>query len=376
MDPRKVIFLLGLTPLCVLAQAPDVKSGIEHLQKLDSMFIQNESVVVKSSDADKAVKAEVSGSQIVSNKNNSSELDLDSFKQGSLKQAKPEMAPDKASVQAASKDTQVSMTAVKDHSTVNSMEAQSAEELSLKAQTKPDAKPGVAGTSEEVVSAALPKPPEITVESVKSSESPKKDDPKQIIAEAKSGMGSSEHKREVKVTASPEKKKVLLIAKKSVKKQSVKPKTIAAASSGGTLRDQNGAVDRVHNGLDDVTAADLAASKTLQPSLPKSPWEDEVREIASYNANRPPLPDGRSNPSISALSAEFGDRVPTSPRRPVTPRRNYDLSRKMTVFSRKDSFNVATQAPSQNEINEKRLLETAPQSGSARIPDVSGLVRN
>ena len=375
MDPRKVIFLLGLTPLCVLAQAPDVKSGIEHLQKLDSMFIQNESVVVKSSDADKAVKAEVSGSQIVSNKNNGSELDLDSLKQGSLKQAKPEMAPDMASVQAASKDSQVSMTAVKDHSTVNSVEAQSAEELSHKDQAKPDAKPGVVGTSEEVVSATLPKPPEITVESVKSSESPKKDDPKQIIAEAKSGMGSSEHKREVKVTAAPEKKKVL-IAKKSVRKQSVKSKAVAVASSGGTLRDQNGAVDRVHNGLDDVTASDLAGSKVLQPSLPKSPWEDEVREIASYNANRPPLPDGRSNPSISALSAEFGDRVSSSPRRPVTPRRNYDLSRKMTVFSRKDSFNVATQAPSQNEINEKRLLETAPRSGSARIPDVSGLVRN
>ena len=232
MDSRKVILLLGLTPLCVLAQAPDVKSGVGHLQKLDSMFLQDESVVVKK------------GSDV-------------------------------ASTQAAT-----------------------------------------------------------------------------------------------------EKKKVLSIPKKSVRKQSVKPKAVALASSGRTLRDENGAVNRVHNGLDDVTAADLAASKTLQPSLPKSPWEEEVREIASYNANRPPLPEGRSNPSISALSAEFGDRVPAAPRRTVKPRRNYDLSRKMTVFSRKDSFNVATQAPSQNEINEKRLLETAPRRGSARIPDVSGLVRN
>lgn len=356
MDLRKVIFLLGLTPLCALSeiQAPDVKSGVEHLRKLDSMFLQDESVVVKSGTSnDQVLKPEA-----VNDKKNNSHLDLDSLKQGSLKHSEPVLE----SAQAASdKDPDPKP-----------------EPLNKSNEPEKIATSSESPKTPEADSVNIPAPPEIKVERVKSSETTDlpKADPKKMIADAKSGMGSSEHKREVKVTAAPEKKKVLLIAKKSVRKQSVKPKAAAVASSGGTLRDQNGAVDRVHNGLDDVTAADLAASKTLQPSLPKSPWEDEVREIASYNANRPPLPDGRSNPSISALSAEFGDRVPTSPRRPVTPRRNYDLSRKMTVFSRKDSFNVATQAPSQNEINEKRLLETAPRSGSARIPDVSGLVRN
>lgn len=353
MDPRKVILLLGLTPLCVLAQAPDVKSGIEHLQKLDSIFLQDESVVVKSGTSDaQAVKPEVSKPEAVNNKKNSSQLDLDSLKQGSLKSSRPVAA--------------VNTQAVGGKAPESGLSGSNAPENTVR--------PESIKTPEEV-SVNIPAPPEIRVESVKSSETEEhpKADPEKMIADAKAGMGSSEHKREVKVTAAPVTKNAALNTKKPVQKQSVK--RVAVAADVNTLRDQNGAVNRVHNGLDDVTASDLAASKPLQSALPKSPWEAEVRQISGYDPNRPPLPDGRTLPSISDLSSEIDPAQAPGVKR-VSPKRNYDLARKMTVFSRKDSFNVATQAPSQNEINEKRLLETAPRSGSARIPDVSGLVRN
>lgn len=355
MDLRKVIFLLGLTPLCALSeiQAPDVKSGVEHLRKLDSMFLQDESVVVKSGTSnDQVLKPEA-----VNDKKNNSHLDLDSLKQGSLKHSEPVLE----SAQAASdKDPDPKP-----------------EPLNKSNEPEKIATSSESPKTPEADSVNIPAPPEIKVERVKSSETTDlpKADPKKMIADAKSGMGSSEHKREVKVTAAPEEKNVALNTKKPLRKQSVKPKAVAVASGGNsTLRDQNGAVNRVHNGLDDVTASDLVTSKPLQTALPKSPWEAEVRQISGYDPNRPPLPDGRVLPSISDLSSEIDPQALGVKK--VNPKRNYDLARKMTVFSRKDSFKVVSQAPSQNEINEKRLLETAPQSGAARVPDVSGLVRN
>lgn len=353
MDLRKVIFLLGLTPLCALSeiQAPDVKSGVEHLRKLDSMFLQDESVVVKSGTSnDQVLKPEA-----VNDKKNNSHLDLDSLKQGSLKHSEPVLE----SAQAASdKDPDPKP-----------------EPLNKSNEPEKIATSSESPKTPEADSVNIPAPPEIRVESVKSSETEEhpKADPEKMIADAKAGMGSSEHKREVKVTAAPVTKNAALNTKKPVQKQSVK--RVAVAADVNTLRDQNGAVNRVHNGLDDVTASDLAASKPLQSALPKSPWEAEVRQISGYDPNRPPLPDGRTLPSISDLSSEIDPAQAPGVKR-VSPKRNYDLARKMTVFSRKDSFKVVSQAPSQNEINEKRLLETAPQSGAARVPDVSGLVRN
>ena len=61
-----------------------------------------------------------------------------------------------------------------------------------------------------------------------------------------------------------------------------------ASSSPASGRDGNGAVSEVHDGLSDVTAADLARSQGHSQDLPTSKWQAGVRAELGYDPGRPP----------------------------------------------------------------------------------------
>ena len=199
------------------------------------------------------------------------------------------------------------------------------------------------------------------------------EDPRSMIADAKSGMGKSQEKRDVSVkpASKPARRNAAASPRRA---QAAAPAPSRKASQVGT-RDENGAVTAVHDGLEDVTASDLRRSGALgTPAFASSPWEDEVRRISGYSPGRPPLPDGSSAPSIADLDREAGYEPP-KPRSAPRASRDFRAARRTAVYTRPTAPS-ARQAPSKAEADEARMLKAAPEAGRARIPDASGLVRN
>lgn len=199
---------------------------------------------------------------------------------------------------------------------------------------------------------------------------------RQMIADAREGVGKSGAARSVEVRRDPAPVRRQAGRHSRSHAASPAPSRKAAAAAQRGLRDENGAVSSVHNGLEDVTASDLQRSGAFSAPVQaqKSPWEDEVRRISGYSPDRPPLPGSGSAPSVAELDSEFGNSPAPATKRPVA-RRDYSAARRMTVYSRQEAA-AQRQAPSKAEADEARMLKAVPEAGRARIPDAVGLARD
>lgn len=148
--------------------------------------------------------------------------------------------------------------------------------------------------------------------------------------------------------------------------------TSASSGYGNPERDGNGAVSEVHDGLSDVTAADLARSHgSTTQEFPTSKWQAEVRAELGYDPSRPPLPDGAN---ASPLPAPAQPRRMAAPASAASPVR--DAGRRIAVYTRQGIALPPAASGKAAVLESAQDHLPASQGGAAKIPDASIFVRN
>lgn len=148
--------------------------------------------------------------------------------------------------------------------------------------------------------------------------------------------------------------------------------TSSSPSGGKPKRDGNGAVSEVHDGLSDVTAADLARSQgNAAQDFPASKWQAEVRAELGYDPSRPPLPDGTNASPLPAPAQPQKRAASTSAASPAR-----DAGRRIAVYTRQGVALPPAASGKAAVLESAQDHLPASQGGAAKIPDASIFVRN